>query len=1011
MDDEKKLNIFISYGHVNNASSKKVPGVVDEIVVALKKRAHHVWLDVEQLPDSAITNWPDSDWRSAIYRAINDSDDVVGFLSERALRDCGVCLDELSIAVSKPGRRIVTVLLESQKTMKIPPTISRIQWVDMSDWEDHYDKQQQCFFDDGYFETKFSEIIERIEQEENFIYQYDINFLMQTLCPSNTINTDLIRLLERESDFNGNLIYEKRAWLEEKVFSFINDSEHYLLLTGGPGYGKSQFLAHCIHNIEDIYAYYFIKFDKNEMQKSCNILLRTIAFELAAKMPDYRSSLIDSIKTYPIFSESRLSEVLNFFLELSDKRLFDCLFHCDSIHFIDGNPGKIIISIDALDESEQDGNNPIVDLLIKTKDQWPRFFKFILSSRESGNILKRFDFFENDVQIVRMAVNESDEDVKKYLRKRLKTEDINDEEFAVLVQTCEKTFTYARLLVQSIEDGLIEVKTLADIHALPKGYNGLLQDYFLKAFSDEQFEEVKLPLGIMVANGGSIEKSVLERIMRTHVSGWSIPRFILQMKSFVELHGEYVCFYHKALNDWFNNSDAGYFFIDATLYKIIITSFCEQILDDFRQISEDDYADATGTDLFEDAEENGFDYTLMKFVYKSCLRFLKKADSKKFKKNEIVFLSAVLWEAYRHSDLHFVDEVFKVIKRNARHFENYSKRERFYLAIAYNTYGEVELARDNHIPNSTEINAQTVTADNCQTAIEYFWFVQKSFSELPEYGRLYGSVMDNIAFNTRLINHKSPESLRLALSILEDLREYEETKQYEDYENSLAHLFYHEGIIYYDMKQYEQALRCLDKAEDLIVTFYLDDYDLQTGFFSLVLNQRSACSNKIANTEVEMGKINIANEHYRKSLLDINESLNKKIKYFGPYSFYVATAYDNYARFLRDYEIAQPDFTHLSSTVYEYVKKAIEIKTMVFSESGQSTARSYMTLAFCYDVDRAYDENMIKYIRKAIAIDPETYKEDAIKLYQAAIQYYSKNQNNQMRCIFERELNNIKSLY
>ena len=266
MNIKKDLNIFISYGHKETTTHRNVPEVVDAIVEEFEKRNHHIWLDVEKLSSPNSTNWPDSDWRSAIYSAINKSDNVVGFLSEKALREHGVCLDELSIAVSLPGRKIVTVLLESQKSMKIPPTVSRIQWVDMSDWQKHYDFANDCFFDDGYFDEKFLEIADRIEQEENQIYQYDINFLLQTLNPSNTVKTDLFDFLKSERDENGNYIYEERLWLKDKIIDFIGSEKHYLLLTGGPGYGKSQFLAHCIHNIKDVYAYYFIKYHKTEGQ-------------------------------------------------------------------------------------------------------------------------------------------------------------------------------------------------------------------------------------------------------------------------------------------------------------------------------------------------------------------------------------------------------------------------------------------------------------------------------------------------------------------------------------------------------------------------------------------------------------------------------------------------------------------------------------------------------------------------------------------------------------------------
>lgn len=87
-------------------------------------------------------------------------------------------------------------------------------------------------------------------------------------------------------------------------------------------------------------------------------------------MPDYRRSLIDSIKLHPKFSEERLGDISSYFSELSYMQLFEQLFHCDTIHFVDGDPGKVVISIDALDESEINGKNAIVDLLLTTKRLW-----------------------------------------------------------------------------------------------------------------------------------------------------------------------------------------------------------------------------------------------------------------------------------------------------------------------------------------------------------------------------------------------------------------------------------------------------------------------------------------------------------------------------------------------------------------------------------------------------------------------------------------------------------------
>jgi tetratricopeptide (TPR) repeat protein len=979
--EEKKLQIFISYGHIpEDLSGSPVPPVVGEIVDKIKKHKHTVWLDIENIPHSNITNWPTSDWRSAIYKAINNSDNVVGFLSRRSLRKSGVCLDELSIAVSEPGRKIVTVLLEKQNAVKVPPSISRIQWVDMSDWQEHYDTKKKCFADDGYIDEKFREIIDRIENEENFAYQYDMKFLQKTLGPSNTVYTDLQHLLKDEYDTDGNSVYENREWLKTAVDSFIECDKHYLLLTGGPGFGKSQFLAHCIHNNEDIYAYYFLRFDKQDSEIDCNLILRTIAFDLAAKMPDYRSSLIDSIKRYPFFSESALSEVYNHFLKLSDEKLFNLLFHNDFVHFIDGDPGKIVICIDALDEAEKDGKNPVIELFTGVHGKWPEFFKFILTSRNTSNIKNRFEYFAGDVEYIDLDVEKSDDDVDRYLRSRLSSDDIDDENFRILTDSCEKSFIYANLLVQSIKDGYVKLKTPDDIKVLPKGYRGLVNEYFTKAFLYDEYNELKLPLGIMLANGGSIDCEVFEKIMRKRTTDeWNTVELLLKMKSFVVLRGDSVHFYHKALNDWLTDRAAGRFYIDLEVCKKYILKFCADTVKEFNVLVETDYADATGFDLYEDAEENGYSYKIMKFVYEKCIKLMEKCERAKFKKTEIPFITTVLWMAYTKSELYFADEIFNVIKKDALHPENLSRRNRFYIAAAYNTIGEAEIARGNQIPDSPNVTPETVVADKCKTAIEYFWFIRREFAKFSEYGKLYASVMDNIAFNTRLMERKSPEKLNEAMAILNDLEQYELNNNFDGVEISLAHLYYHMGVVRFDMKQYDESLECLNKAEEKIREYSEDDKLLGDGLLSLVLNQRAACFDKLGSLALTENREK-AIEYAKQSVDDIGKSLALKVQIHGKNSFYVAVAYDNLARFGKNYETMLPYFTKLDKEIYIAVNEAIRIKKLVFSEYGKSTARSYMTMAFCCEADRNYGE-MIKYAQKAVDVDPHIYASQARALY------------------------------
>lgn len=969
---DKQLEIFLSYGHISSGSGV-LPPVIEWLKNKLNERKHRVFIDIEKLPRAEYTNWPYSDWRSAIFDSSNKSDSVLGCLSERGLRENGVCLDELSIAVSNPGRNIVTILLESQAILKIPPTISRIQWVDMSDWQEHYDGN----FENDYFDEKFDEIVKRIESNDNFLYQSDINFLIKTLWPSDVTRTSLYDILKNESKEDGMYVYENRVWLNNIFNSFIsNNDKRYLLFTGGAGYGKSQFLAHCIHNVADVCAYFFIKYDR--IQDDCNLFLRTLAFELAAKLPDYRLNLISSIKSYPCFNANVLGEVLSFFMGLTDSELFDKLFHCDKINTIYSG-GKIVICIDALDEAEITENkqkkNPILDLLLNKYDLWPRDFYFVLTSRDEEYILKKFELLGNDVQIVSLRNDESDADINKYLTNRLvKTGKIKSDYIDKLVLSCEKTFVYANLLAKSLEDGSITISSESDLSELPKGYNGLLLKYFERLFPDSEYSYVKKPLGIMVANNGSVPVSVMNEIMRFYDNEWNSVGFVEKMRSFVIQKANSFSFYHKSVNDWLIGEQSSKFHLFPQLYKNSIVEFDEFYLSEFEKMK-DLYADATRFELLDDAIADEYIYENVKYVYESYMRFARKIKTGNFVRTHIPFIALLIYQAYNNSDLYYAKKIFEKVKRVVADFDNLSITDKFYTAVIYNFMGEIELASGNEISDNYTEYGGVLLVEDCKCAMDYFRYIENVFKELDKFPGLYCSFMDNIAFSMRNLKEKREE----ALDILENLRQYIDNHEFYGKISAYAHVYYHKSVILYIISKPEEAIKELEKALE-----YIDIYENENGkdsflrkMSSFIFNQLGACYNKmaqliIADDNCTSDDFDKAQTYLKKSVDYAEETVKIRIEEYGKMSFYVATAYDNYARWRKAYEILQPNFEKISEEVYMAVKNAIYIKEYLFSRDGKVTARSYMTLAFCLADDKKFDE-AIEYAKRTCIIDPDVY--------------------------------------
>jgi len=120
------MRIFLSYGHDRNEE------LILRIKTDLEALGHDVWLDREEIKFA-------DDWRRTITDGIRSSDWMFSFLSKHSTRDPGVCLDELGIALGVKGGIVQTILVESEKEVAPPVSVSHLQWLDMHDWH----KRQQ----------------------------------------------------------------------------------------------------------------------------------------------------------------------------------------------------------------------------------------------------------------------------------------------------------------------------------------------------------------------------------------------------------------------------------------------------------------------------------------------------------------------------------------------------------------------------------------------------------------------------------------------------------------------------------------------------------------------------------------------------------------------------------------------------------------------------------------------------------------------------------------------------
>lgn len=549
---DRGLELFFSYGHDRNRL------LVERIKRDMEKRGHHVWIDTSEIKAG-------DHWRDDILNGVLKASSVIAFLSEHSTRNPGVCLDELKIAVCVRGAEVKTVLLEPENRIKPPATISDIQWLDMSDW---YDIKRTSDVDfEQWYKEKFADLCRVVESNESIELSGDIHVLKIKLSPY--LNSEKeYTLLSKE--FYG------RRWLEDYIEEWLDKrATKALILYGRPGSGKSAFSVNYSHFNSDVYGCFLCEWNR-EYTINPNRLIRTMAFRLATKLPDYRSMLLHQLD-----ADVSLDE-------MNPEALFDFLLAYPLSHLVDGNRETGIIVVDGLDEAEANGDNPLADVFSKCMDRLPKWIKFVFTSRPERNVSKYFQSCESIDLIDDMPAGYND--IMAYLVKTLTVElQQTSNKLDTIRKICDLSdgvFLYAELLVADLKAGVIKMD---EISSFPKGLNSFYRISMERKFPDQaSFSQVREMLELL-----SISDSMPEELLLC-VNGYSQYAYLIcldQLGSWVNRVEEggltVLGFSHKSFKDWFaNKAQSGEFFVDCEAGALRTAHFCRESIDsDFQKAS------------------------------------------------------------------------------------------------------------------------------------------------------------------------------------------------------------------------------------------------------------------------------------------------------------------------------------------------------------------------------------------------------------------------------------------
>lgn len=436
LEKRNKVSICVA----SPSSAEPYASLVNDICQVLREPGHEVWsFDVsESLVDEGLSLLRAADW-------------LIIFLTQeqRASITNNPKVDK-AIREKISGNAVMTLRLTDPNHVSAPIALAPIQWANLSDYLEHYPADrtapEQVEAWQHWLSEQCGKLLERIDAGNNI--EADIEELAKHLSPSDYVS----KIVHKAEDFVG------RDWLLDEINQWFEESNERLCLLEGPiGVGKSTLCAHLAEINPNVIGMHFCTADSSEEQAT-SAFIRTLAFQLAARIPDYRDWLLRQIREQGKFSAESLHHMTP--VQLVNELIFND-FAPDLNIAVDARETLLVI-VDGLDRTvygdktaRNEGEPNLAELLAQEfPKKLPVNVRLLVTSRKVSGVSGLFEakeivFSPNDAR--------QSADVEAYLRQAIAAQDNNDEPFesalGMAKQASGSSMLYASTLIRALASG------------------------------------------------------------------------------------------------------------------------------------------------------------------------------------------------------------------------------------------------------------------------------------------------------------------------------------------------------------------------------------------------------------------------------------------------------------------------------------------------------------------------------------------------------------------------------